>query len=433
MSKAKSTCSIGLERVDITPPVGTTMVGYKPRISNDRSIPHYAEALYCSDGTTEWLLITADFIGIRAHATNRLRKKIEAKSGVPIDNISIAGTHTHSGPPIILADAEELTDLDNEYLDGLWDKLVDLAHRAKSSAEDGLFEVVTIEAPGFASNRRVQRENGEWDNEWRDPEGHHPGFVDTTLTIVKIVRTVASSKPDSSSGSGASVKHATSSGSGVNEEVAGVLVNFGCHPVTLGPESLSLSPDYPGYLKEYLRRTGTAKEAMFLLAGCGNINPRDCIHVGEEYPRDLGERIGKLVRENLAKTRPVDPGPVSTVRTKWVFERDRDSYKRAGLRGYCKGDPVETDVSVFRAGELSIVMIPGELFSEFNSVFRKASTSQTTLVATLANDYVGYIPTDLAQEQGAYETRMAPAVGLESMITSEVEKSYAALGKGGAS
>jgi len=50
-----------------------------------------------------------------------------------------------------------------------------------------------------------------------------------------------------------------------------------------------------------------------------------------------------------------------------------------------------------------------------------------TVVVSLANDYVGYLPTDEAQAQGAYETRMAPADGIEGMIMEHAKWAFAAV------
>jgi neutral ceramidase len=106
--------------------------------------------------------------------------------------------------------------------------------------------------------------------------------------------------------------------------------------------------------------------------------------------------------------------------------RTRDAYKRKDRPGSNVGDEVQTEIMVLRAGDLGFVSMPGELFSEFNTMLRDASPMPQTVVVSLANDYVGYLPTDVGQEQGAYETRMAPAEGIEGMIMEHAARAFAA-------
>ena len=395
MSNAGFPYSIGIGRTDITPPAGITMVGYKPRVSTSVGHGLEAGALYCTDGSTSWLLIVADLIGVRLRQTNDLRERIHTRTGISESAITIAGTHTHSGPPTMFVETDDVTDSDRKYLSDLWQILEDLAVRTVEEASPGSFESTLFAAPDFGSNRRVQRPNGAWENEWQDPDGNHPGFFDPLLLVAGVRRE--------------------------DGELEGILVNYGAHPVTLGPESLAVSSDYPGYLKDGVTAQSEADTAMFLLAGAGNINPRNCIQVGEEHPRGMGEALADLVILSLPRLRPVEAGPVDAKRVEWMLERDRDSYKRAGLIGLRKGDEIRTEISVFRAGALYIAMIPGEMFSEFNAKIRKMNPDGPTLVVTLANDCVGYLPTDEAQEQGAYETKMAPRSRLEADLVERVE------------
>ena len=400
MKSSKFSYEIGVGRVDITPPVGITMVGYKPRRSEGVGHGLEAEAVYCTDGESAWLLVVADFIGIRNREVNALRRRIHQRVGIAEGAVTIAGTHTHSGPPTILADAEDLTPLDREYLEKLWVTLENLAVDTVRSASPGRFESVSIGVPDLASNRRVELADGTWTNEWRDPEGNHPGYFDPSLVTVAVRRE--------------------------SGELSALLVNYGCHPVVLGPESLSISADYPGHLKDRLIEEKGVEVAAFLLSGAGNINPRNCIEVGEEHPRRMGGALAERVLRSLANLAPVAGGAVRTERLSWSFHRDRDSYKRAGLRGNREGDEVETDVCVYRAGALAVVTVPGELFSEINSELRRMNDLGPTLVVTLANDYIGYIPTDEAERQGAYEPKMAPHAEVAQMLVAKAGAAMAA-------
>lgn len=394
---------LGSSRIDITPPIGVTLAGYTPRVATSIEHPLSAEAIYCAtrpDSTGDaaepsshtssgdgarpaWLVVAADFIGIRLGDTRELRRRIASKTGVGEGAISIIGTHTHSGPATILANTDEASAVDREYVPRLWDSLVSVAASAVDSAAPAMFEAARGAAPELGSNRRIQLADGTWTNEWQDPSGEHPGYFDPTVMVV-----------------GARREDGT---------LASIIVNYGCHPVTLGPSSLAVSPDYPGYMKDRLRERAGAETVSFLLAGAGNINPRVCVGNDPSVSERLGEALADHVLRIAAEAVPAGSGPVTTTAGDWVFERTRDSYKRAGMAGNRKGDIVRTEVRLHRAGEVALVAVPGELFNEYNAEIRDASPFPFTTVATLANDYIGYIPTNVAQEQGAYETKMAPA------------------------
>ena len=202
-----------------------------------------------------------------------------------------------------------------------------------------------------------------------------------------------------------------------------LLVNYGCHPVVLGPSSMRISADYVGYMKDYLEARGAAGTAMFALAGGGNINPRVCIMVGAEHPRRMGERLGQIVLDAAAKLYPVAAGPVRVARSEWKLRSKRNWSKGSGRE---TGKEIVTEVQALRAGDLCFLAVPGELFSEFAAWFREASPLPLTAVVSIANDSVGYLPTDEAVPQGGHEVMHAAAEKVQEALLSCAKE---ALGK----
>lgn len=401
---------IGTAAADITPPAGATLAGYKPRVSNAVMHPLRAEALYCaapgsSGRAGAWLLISCDLLGVPLAYTNELRAEISARTGLEPGAVLLCGTHTHSGPSVILVAEDERNETDTAYLSELKHRLTTLAERAAASAAPGRFETACAEAPGLSANRRIVLEDGTWGNEWEDPDGRHSGYNDPAMLLGAVAR------PD-----------------GTREAL---FVNFGCHPVTLGPSSLEISPDYPGYLKDALERGGAAKTAMFLLAGAGNINPRVCIKTGAAYPRLLGEALAAAVFPAAGRLTPSGGGTVGAASVPWRIVRTRDAFKFRGQAAPNAGDTLETGLTALSAGDIGFIGIPGELFNEYNRLIREESPFRHTFIVTLANDYTGYFPTDRAQEEGAYETKMAPAAGLEKTLLAEVRRALEAARKTG--
>ena len=54
-------------------------------------------------------------------------------------------------------------------------------------------------------------------------------------------------------------------------------------------------------------------------------------------------------------------------------------------------------------GDLAVVGLPGEIFAELGLDLRARSPFPHTLVLGLANDAIGYMPTQRAYEEGGYE------------------------------
>ncbi|MEX0744515.1 MAG: neutral/alkaline non-lysosomal ceramidase N-terminal domain-containing protein [Phycisphaeraceae bacterium] len=391
---------IGVASVDITPPLGAVMVGYRSRRATSIAHPLRAEAMVCRGPGGAWALITSDTIGYTRAFADPVRAAIAEALGIPAGAVVLSGTHTHSGPcSIVFGRGEKLDPLDRDYLDELSGKLVALAQRAADDAQPGSFEVAYTRAPDVAHNRRIQREDGTWANEWEDREGKHPGYYDPAIMLVAVRR------PDGRRDA--------------------LLVNFGCHPVVLGPQSLALSGDYVGYLRRQLDAEANAGLTLFALAACGDINPRTCIQTDEAHPGALGEKVARLVLDALPGLEPVAASAVASCCVEWSITRTREAGKYKGAPGRNAGDVFETPIVALRAGELGIIAAPGELFSEYNAMLRAASPTRHTLVVTLANDYPGYLPTDEAQRQGAYETTMAPADHLEQPLMQHAAAAFA--------
>lgn len=393
---------VGLATVDITPPVGVTLVGYKPRESTAIGHALRAEALACRTGDTGWILITSDTIGFPREFVAAVREKITATVGVPPEAIMVSGTHTHSGPATIMFGNGKLSSLDRECLATLQERLARVAAEAWTNASPGRFTVSTTGAPDLMSNRRVEAEDGTWTNEWTDPDGKHPGYTDPHVLLVGIER--------------------------ADGTAAGLLVNYGCHPVVLGPGSLDISADYPGYMKDALEEGGVAERVLFTIAGGANINPRVCVDVGAELPQRMGEALAAIVKQSTGDMTPIEQGDPCWRREPWNIVRTRELEKRKERPDSRTGAKIATEIQVLRCGDLAIVGLPGELFSEFNRMLRERSPVPHTIVVSLANDYVGYLPTDQAQREGAYETKMAPADPLEQALLSTAEEAFAAVG-----
>ncbi len=374
--RSDESLQIGLASVDITPPLGIKLAGYGSRKAGATGVGHRlrAEAMVCRGGGQAWALLTSDTVGYPRDFVLRVRQAAAAKTGLPAENILVSATHTHSGPAAMRTYSDDSAPVETKYREELEKKLAQVIADAQARLAPGSFEAAWTEAPHLGSNRRIQMPDGTWFNEWKDPEGRHTGYFDPAVLLVAVRRP--------------------------GGQRDALLVNYGCHPVVLGPSSLRISADYAGYMKDYLEALGVCGTAMFALAGGGNINPRTCIMVGAQYPRRMGEELGRLVAEAAAKLSPVASGPVRVGRSEWKFVAKRAWGPGTGREA---GKEITTELQALRAGDLCFLAVPGELFSEYSAWFREDSPLPTTAVVSIANDSVGYLPIDEAIPQGGHE------------------------------
>lgn len=90
------------------------------------------------------------------------------------------------------------------------------------------------------------------------------------------------------------------------------------------------------------------------------------------------------------------------------------------------GSPVETVVSCVAVGDCALLGLPGETVSEYREMLRGRSPFGVTLLVSLANDFVGYLPTDAILGQGAYEANICPLRPIEATLLARADRVLAA-------
>ena len=90
---------VGTATVDITPPAGYRMSGYfHERFSKGVKDPLHAKAVVFSQDNTLAAIVLCDIIGLDPEVSIQSRKLIADQLGIPAANVSVAATHTHTGP-----------------------------------------------------------------------------------------------------------------------------------------------------------------------------------------------------------------------------------------------------------------------------------------------------------------------------------------------
>jgi hypothetical protein len=216
-------------------------------------------------------------------------------------------------------------------------------------------------------------------------------------------------------------------------KVMGIVVHFACHSTVVGGDQFS--PDYTAYLRKHLQaHYGATTPVVFLLGPCGDItqvdNQSTAVEFGVEHANMMGLKLaGETIRtiDRLAwlseaptaavtETIPLairpepDPdrerppfGLGSGTSVEKVYARERELV--AEQRRQTPHLPCE--VQGIRIGPLGIATNGAEYFCEYGLRIKKASPSKPTWVVSLANEWIGYVPTAQAFVGGGYEPRTA--------------------------
>jgi hypothetical protein len=216
-----------------------------------------------------------------------------------------------------------------------------------------------------------------------------------------------------------------------------VLANYSLHYVG-GPFSLSISADYFGAFDRALQRMAGSKFIAIMANGCcGDINNCDFTRPAPTYPHPFYqvERVADVVAsrafgawqrirdwegsphlaaateimrfcrreptpEEVAAAEELRAGPEQPANLDWTYASEVLAVRE---------EPRERDtpIQALAVGNVGIVGLPGEIFVEYGLQIKAQSPFNRTFVVELANDYVGYCPTDLALQEGGYETRLA--------------------------
>lgn len=391
----------GAAQIDITPPVGLPMYGFFNRITKHQVAsgtldPLYARVLVLQADGKRLALVTLDLGRVFNDAwLERLRSAARMESH--IDALVVAASHTHSGPNIL-----------DVYPDGRppsWEDTV----LEKISAE--IHEVMLRMEPvrlgtGFGNadigyNRRRVNPDGSVTMLWQNPERVPNGPMDTTVGVIRVDRE--------------------------NGTPLAVLVNYACHPTTIGSDNLQYSADFIGPMTATVSASFAERPVCFFLQGAaGDIrayytsNALD--RAADNRPGSPGYELGAEAAR-VAKgilTQPVAApsldfaDDIMTFPWRWEPKEFRAELLRtfgplifedhAGLLT-SSSPPANLALhvtSVLINKKIALVGMPGEPFVAFQVDWRSRCPVHDCFFLGYTNGYFDYFPTIAAASQGGY-------------------------------
>ncbi|MBQ3287841.1 MAG: hypothetical protein IJH50_00340 [Kiritimatiellae bacterium] len=424
----------GFARVDITPPLGTPIVGYfEERRAKGVLDCLEANALAVSDGERTAVLLSADLLGIEGVAFNAaLRRRISVAAGVPTEAVYVHSTHTHTGPGAGKADAgrTDLFDGTDFYNEFLASRLADVAAFAVADLSPAQLAVGCAEAKRISFLRRYRMKDGSIRTNPGicNPDIAEPiGCLDETVRVLRVKR-------------------------GDKGDIA--VVNFATHPDVVGGDMIS--GDWPAFARRTFERAEPGTKCIFFNGAQGDVNhvcidPRpgereglhpdfDDVDRGYEHAQHMGRVVAAAALSVWGKCVKVAAGPVRfAVRTVSVPSqmpkpeelpkaREYDSLHRAGRDAEIPFTGMALTTVVAEAGRMvlladgpasfdlplsavsigdSVVFagIPGEPFSDIGRAIRERSPFAMTVCTCLTNGSCGYFPVESAYAEGGYEAR----------------------------
>ena len=421
----------GVARIDITPPVGISMVGYYIRegVSTGVERPLTATALVLESEGMRVALLSCDVAFIQDPAATAIRMSIATAIGTTPERVLLNYSHTHCGPtlPGFVWQDEYQQQIQRTYLLRLSEMLTGAAAAAAAAMRPARVGCGSGTAP-IGINRRELADDG------KIFLGENPeGPIDHEVIVVRV------DEPD-------------------GRPIA-TLFNHACHTVTIGPKCLKLSPDYVGPARDLIEKaTGTV--SLFLQGAAGNINPMTGIGSQEDDSENmtrLGLILGGAVVQAMAGVRthqyrgprtylsslarvslypylPVEeralplrvrtdrlllpmlplPSPEEARRIRQARLNTYEQAKRDGrsegvltvLRHFANwaekleravaegGDAprIPFEITSIRIGDIALLATPCEPLAELGLAVKQASPFRATLFLGYTNGCIGYLP-----------------------------------------
>lgn len=266
----EQTLRAGVARADITPPLGIGHAGWGAQTHQRAAgvdLPLWVTALALGQGDLMTVIVDIDCMYLFEPEAQAVRDAITRTTGLPPGNIRISYTHTHSGPVsgnTWSAWMSEGADLVPAYDARIADEAAGVAWAAIRAMQPVRLGVASGSSD-ISVNRRFQRPDDGVVVVGRQ----HDGPVDREVQVLRF---------DTLTG-----------------EPLATVVNFACHPITVGPDCDKITPDYPGAMKRVVE-AATGSTCLFLQGAAGDIGPvrgvaRNGLH---EYKR-LGAMVGHEV------------------------------------------------------------------------------------------------------------------------------------------
>jgi hypothetical protein len=399
----------GAAVADITPAVGISLAGsLTGRSAKSILDPLHARAVVLESGGVRVAFVLLDLIALNNDDTARARAAAAKAASVPIGNVCVSCTHTHSAP-CTLTFFQSMREA--AFIEKVIQRIGEVAGKAAERLQPARAAWANGWEPRAGFNRRYHMKDGTLKTNpgIGNPNVLRPaGPTDPQVPMLMIESMMG--RP------------------------MAVIANFSLHYVGDRPGD-AISADYFGEFASMMReRKGPEFVALLTHGASGDINNIDVMH--KPVVRKPGERsrevagwIADQVDQCWAKA-AFDPlVTVAATQTSYMMrvrkpkgaeieEARKQSkntklplvdqlYAKEGLELLKWPSKVPMVLQSLRVGEFAASTFPGEMFCRLSLDLKHASPFPVTAFIELANGYSCYTPTRADYDLGGYETRLA--------------------------
>ncbi len=413
----------GTAHVDISPRDAVALYGYPhvERISTGVHDPLRATVIVLQNETATLVLGSLDLLMIEPPFARELRRAVAAVAGCDEAGVLISCTHTHSGPVtsglVAWSGDPAVPPPDPRYLERVRTCVEAATDEAVAAMQPAELAWTAANASGVGGNRLMD-----------------DGVTDPGCGVLALR-------------------------SRTSRELLTLAVIYGMHPTVLHEDSTLVSSDFPHYSRLHIQEhVGNAIPIAYHTAPCGNQSPRRSVtaQTFAEAER-LGRKLGAAVVSALdtlpsdawqsdvgldAALRKVDlprnPSPplaeaeallaqyvaryeqlkqegaprvdVRTAECAVFGAEGAVALARAHLDGRLNeklADYQPAEVQLLRVGEVDLIGLPGECFTEYGLEIKRRANRETFVVSLVNGDLQGYVVTPEAAQQGGYEAANA--------------------------
>jgi len=442
---------MGVARADITPPPNIYSRSWGSALHDAAEGIHRPLVTTClffrgGDPKIELYLLCFDlgwWYDI-AHE-HEIRKAILEKSGVPDDRLITHMGHTHSGP---ITNLQNLNRQGGDLIPAYREKIVEGAVAALAGAKANAQPAVMSWAEGrcnLARNRDL--------------------VLDSETFLCSV-------NPDGPTDDTVLVGRVTDAGG----KIIATLVNYACHPVSLGGGNRLISPDYYGAMREVVERDTGGAPCLFLHGASGDMTPLRSYESDTAIADQNGRQLGYAALSTLTGMLPPEqeiafdriedsgarlgrwslrPKPANTSLKATVSETelpyvdlpteaelieaikvctDRPLKERLERRLMVRHDVGEgksrkVRTTLLQIGDAFLVGAPAEPYSAFQKEIRARFPGHAVAVLNIVNGNVGYLaPAETYSKPGLYQIKISLfQPGCMEQVIEDTTKSLKAL------
>ena len=383
------------DSTDITPKFRCVLAGHTSGDQNQTAIADPLEAnavLFQQDGH-RIIFVQADLLYIGNQVRNNVLKRLSGQ--VSDSEVFFSASHTHRAPGTDER-VSRLGEVRSEYVDQVSESIAVMLQRM---LQGSLLPVVLYYGMGKDGNHSVNRRLTRW----------------RLYKQIRFLQKKSSLQPDFNGPCDDRIQTITvypASEAASTENLQAILWSYSCHPVGF-PHATSVSADYPGVVRDVLRRNWNLKIPVVFLQGfSGNIKPNQVDT--SRSPRTL---IKNLVKNGLSFASFDD----ATWKT-WTLSLaeavlksvKQDSVVAPALQTKRSKVPLSTimngadtiDVSLQRVllgNQVNIIAISAEPVVEYQKLIDQLFPGMKNIYIGYIDGVFGYLPTSDMLENKGYE------------------------------